>query len=253
MLRKGLVLTYLLLVVFVVLFAATEDFTTFTEVDPNAHIAKIAGTITFTALHRDEDAYVYKDYTAAHFAGDFTHYIDVYIDDFTLDGVVYPWSVTNTIDDGNGIKGANGDMQCIMIRNASGTYHIEVRQYENGNDHASTSYEFALDTTYYLTIVRDEAVGAFGTLYCYIYDNVARGGGDLLDTLTLTLSVAKVDFRYCFGTQSHDSNMDGRNVTGTSANLDLNEAEEEEESAVFFGMNMLCMLVLFIWLGRRRK
>ena len=43
---------------------AVEDFTGYTEVDPNTRIAVIASKVTWTALAKNEDAYVYKDFGA---------------------------------------------------------------------------------------------------------------------------------------------------------------------------------------------
>ena len=46
---------------------AYEDFTTFTEVDPNSHISTTATRVTYAGLARNEVAYLYKDYGAGYF------------------------------------------------------------------------------------------------------------------------------------------------------------------------------------------
>ena len=58
--------------------AALQNFTTFTEVDPNTRISKTATRVTWTDITKPEDAYVYKDMTADYFDGDFTHYLTLY-------------------------------------------------------------------------------------------------------------------------------------------------------------------------------
>ena len=40
---------------------AVEDFTTYTEVDPNSRITVSSTKVTWASVQRDEDAYVYKD------------------------------------------------------------------------------------------------------------------------------------------------------------------------------------------------
>lgn len=50
---------------------AIEDFTTYTEVDPNSHITIDSAAKITQWLDRNEDAYLYKDKGVDHFPGDF--------------------------------------------------------------------------------------------------------------------------------------------------------------------------------------
>ena len=47
---------------------AIENFTTYTEVDPNNKLTVTSTKITAVDLDRDEDAYVYKDFGANNFS-----------------------------------------------------------------------------------------------------------------------------------------------------------------------------------------
>ena len=50
---------------------ATQDFTTYTEVDPSGIITVTSGKVAFNGDCRDGNAnYVYKDFGAAYFDGD---------------------------------------------------------------------------------------------------------------------------------------------------------------------------------------
>jgi hypothetical protein len=75
---------------------------------------------------------------------------------------------------------------------------------------------FIQNTNYYVTVKRDESVGTYGTLYCYIYSNLDRS--TLVDTLTVTLT-EKQNFQYLFGMISYDGVSGGNDWDGTISNL----------------------------------
>jgi hypothetical protein len=100
---------------------------------------------------------------------------------------------------------------------SSTAFTIYLREYDATAGHTTDSYVGSLATVYYLKIKRDEAVGTYGTLYCYIYSDSART--TLLDTLTVTLHTSKKDFQYIYGfNNSADAST---NISGYSENLDL--------------------------------
>jgi hypothetical protein len=202
---------------------AIEDLTTYTEVDPNSKITVTAPKSAWAALPRNADAYVYKDKGAAHFGGNFEHLIDINVSSAQQDGFVVCWTLANLVNDWKGIDDAGGDLLSVAPYSSS-TTQIAIYLYEMV---AGTFYYDATaalaNGTYYLKIKRDESVGTYGTLYCYIYSNTART--TLLDTLVLTLH-EKEDFRYLYATQSYNDNTTYQQ-TGYSQNLDLQEGGQE--------------------------
>ena len=82
----------------------TEDFTTYTEVDPNGHIAiTSASLITCTLMARGESCYVYADKGVGHFAGDFTHLVDALVSarsSYSASMASF-WGVGNAVGDVN--------------------------------------------------------------------------------------------------------------------------------------------------------
>jgi len=95
--------------------------------------------------------------------------------------------------------------QWLVLRETNGAVDTEVE-----------SALLSLSTDYYLTIERDEAVGANGTLYARIYSDEARA--TLIETLTLSLT-EKQDFRYIYAMISWDSASGGNSWSGTISNL----------------------------------
>jgi len=202
---------------------AYENFTGYTEEDPNEKITVAANTVSWEELSRDEAAYVYKDFGADYFAGYFSINLAVYTDDHDVSGTgsVAAFALTNLVDDLRGIFVADGDY--IAISHAAyigGHYRITlivINDGASGGSDNTAKYAIELDKTYYLTLIRNETVGDYGTLYLLIYSDSGRT--DLIDTLTVTLQ-KKVDFRYLFAVVTQD---DGGSQwhTGATMNLEL--------------------------------
>ncbi len=183
---------------------ALEDFTTYNnDTDPNSRIAETTRRITATAIQRNEDAYTYLDKGAAFFDGDFVHNLTVRITDGTQDGRAYVWALTNTVDDMKGIDDASGSYLGVFLYQGPGPiYQIYSEESDSGTIQ-QRNYDISLNTTYYLSIERDESVGAQGTLYVYIFSDEART--TLLSTLTRALNTSKKDFQYIFAMNTWNS------------------------------------------------
>ena len=181
---------------------ALQDFTTWTEVDPNSHITVTSTKITFNPLIRNEDAYVYKDYGAAFWSGDFSHDFTLKIDSGAnnVGGVIGGWLLANNIDDFKGLQDAGYDF-LVMQLNMNTTESVTVYEVILRERYSSTYYsdiwsgQAAEDTVYYCTLSRDEAVGTYGTLYLDFYSDSGRTS--LVKAMSVTLH-ANLDFRYLF-------------------------------------------------------
>ncbi len=197
-----------------------KNFATFTEIDPNSRITKTATRVTWAALDRNETAYVYNDEGAGYFDGDFTHLITTKMTSLVNGSYVYTWALTNVLNSIRVIDTANGDALGVALLGLTAEVVPTIFLYElDGGTTYTDSYTATLATPYYLKIVRDEAVGAFGTLYCYIYSDATLI--TLLDTLTLTLHTSKKDFRYIHACNSDNSSATPYPSSGYSENLEI--------------------------------
>ena len=186
--------------------AAIENFGGWAETDPNSRVAVTSSRVTWTDLTRDEDAYVYKDKGADYFSGNFEiQFTHKSIDGATDSSVVSIWAVANTVDDLIGIDTANGSALAVYVGNAVGSTKIDfgMEELDSGTAYYSSTYRGDYGTNYYITVKRNEAVGAYGTLYCYIYSDSART--NLLSTLSRSLHSSRKDFRYIYALQSWDT------------------------------------------------
>ncbi|KKN75035.1 hypothetical protein LCGC14_0385370 [marine sediment metagenome] len=185
---------------------AIEDFNTYSETDPGSMIVKGTRRVEWTDLTRNKEAYVWKDKTAGFFDGDFTHYLTIRVTaDLSESNAQFNyWALANVVDEWKGIEDASEDMLAIAHSHPTSPDRIELNviEVDGGARYGSVDYVMTLNTNYYLKIVRDESVGTYGTIYCYIYSDAART--TLLATISVTLHSSKKDFRYIYGVMTYN-------------------------------------------------
>lgn len=179
----------------------TENFTAFTEVDPNSRISKTSTRVTVSNLTNLEKAYVYKDKGEGYFTGDFKHCIDIRCVSAELAAECVVWCLANAI----GGAGETDHTDKLVVFFFGHTTDPRIYLRERYNDaHTQTSYIIEYDTTYYLTIER-----AGSTLTCKIYSDSGRT--DLLATLSLELH--SIDsYQYIYPAQSADMTWYADNI-----------------------------------------
>jgi len=203
---------------------AKENYTTYTEVDPNSHIEKTANHIDFDA-YENEDAYVYKDKGVGHFGSNWEHLVDIkdnHIDNAVAGGV---WAVSNDLDDFYGLETTGKTALVIFMydHTTSGTRRIYLREIYNSTSYNDYFAPFTFDATYYLRIKK------IGTaLTCEIYGSAAdrTNKENVIDILSLTLH-GNWSFQYIFGAISYNVS-DPAHTDVDVDNLDLQEVSGEE-------------------------
>lgn len=198
------------------------DYTTFgTNVDEDGSVSETASTITVSSADtRQQNYYIQKDMGAAYFDGDFSFNVDVEITSDSTKSLAIVFMLSNAIGDLYDLDNADEDyLVCYFNRDSGDSKRLLLRE-RNGAATVQDEATYSLSTDYYLTITRDESIGTYGTLYCYIYSDSARE--TLVDTLTVTLT-EKQDFQYICGfggNNDEDATYDGA-VSGTISNLRL--------------------------------
>lgn len=197
-----------------------QDFTDYIEADPNSRIAVAKREITFEDLTRNEDAWVRYNFGTGYFSGNFQHQVVVAATGHLDAGIVAVWALTNIIDDLVGIDTASGDYLAVELLYDTGAskYKLRIEEVDGGTPYTD-DYEISVDTDYYLTISRDESVGTYGTLYCYIYSDAERT--TLLDTLSLALHTSKKDFTHLFALNTYNSGDAAKTLDGKIADLKI--------------------------------
>lgn len=201
---------------------ATEDLTTYTEVDPNSKLTVISNKITCINLYRPDGAYIYKNKGLNFFDADFIHNFEIFIDGTTVfNSHAFPWMMSNDLDVFINLKDASKSFICVYLFQFNDFSQIYIVEEHAGGEYTQ-NYNLSYDENYYLQIERDESVGTYGTLYLRIYSDSSRI--TLLTTLTLNLH-SKIDFKYIFAMNSmDDSGSETSAFNGYVQNYDLNLA-----------------------------
>jgi hypothetical protein len=196
-----------------------EDFSGYTETDPNSEITVTSTKITGTNFRRPQSAYVYKDKGADHFNADFEHFLTAYLASISTGNASF-WILSNYVGNAVNQKANTNAHLRGCIDHGGGTPIMQLVEWADPSEYAD-NYAISTGTPYYLKVKRDESVGTYGTAYIYIYSDSSRT--TLLDTLSLTLHVAKRDYRYIYGMCSTGGGDAGYVLTFYSENLDLQE------------------------------
>ncbi len=195
-----------------------KDFTTGILADPGGDFTIEAHKITYTGFVRNVDAWVYF---VNPISGDFEHLLDIKQDSTDDAGRAVVWALTNIVNDFKYIRDNSGDSLNLMWWDSAGTLNLRLMEVDGGTSYAdSNTADVSLGAKVYVKNKRDESVGTYGTLYCYMYSDSGRT--TLLDTLSVALHSSKKDFQNVFAIQS-DNVPNVSECAGTVENLDLQE------------------------------
>lgn len=224
-----------------------EDFLSYTEVDPGSDLTIDTNTIDWSTVDsRDSDTYVYDDKGANHFDGDYEHTYLLRVTSFSGDnngtyGFLGAWALANLVDDVYGIRQSESSHEVTYFYKAGlSDYDLYLMEWDTDTAYYDYWATPVLDTTYYMTQKRDEAVGTYGTIYLYICEDNYYGesGSDLKDTLSVALHTAKRDYRYVYASQTLNTGTANRLVTGWVEDLDLHEGAGPTAVPFSFGYIM---------------
>ncbi|KKM87597.1 hypothetical protein LCGC14_1267340 [marine sediment metagenome] len=204
-----------------------ENLTTYTQGGdgPGNPLTITSTKVIATDINLTQNVYLSDDKGAGFFSGNFIHY-------FTLKpvssgssiniGTLWsPWGMANALGNVQNLAVTqNETFVVVAVDDYQSIPRINLLRWVNGNQQASDPYDAVWGTTYYCKVVRDEAVGANGTQYLYIYSDAARTSGNLLDTQSFEWG-SKIDFQYLYATISRDNNQSQYKLTGEMENLIL--------------------------------
>lgn len=196
-----------------------EDYTTYTEVEPDDRIQKTATHIDHRA-ENNEASYLYKSFGAGHF-GDFEHLVDAKSNFDEMYSIGLFWSLQNVISDFYTARTGTVIGVHFYRHDVVGTI-IYMRQYVNS---VATGdwVAVAVNTWYYMRIKR---VGT--ALTCRIWtnatdrDNNDVGAGSYVDELSITC--VATTFQYMYGCNNFSQGLPNSGMDTDIENLDLQEA-----------------------------
>jgi len=192
---------------------ALEDFKNdYIELDPAAYInADTANTrVDFVNMITNAEIYFSKDFGAAHF-GNYTHFIEFYLD-------AAPGSSASLCGYAvaGDLEGIGPQLDAFQVHWQGESAPVTQRIYiQDPSDESDDHYNGALDTLYYLKVIRN------GTTWSV---EIYTGGKEdtLVDTIATTGTATA--FRYIQAGQNNNTGGSNRDITGYMQNLDLQEA-----------------------------
>jgi len=185
-----------------------EDFTTYTEVDEDGDITKIASKVSWTNITRSDESYVYKDHGIGHF-GDIDHDFEMKMISCDDAGRTAHWVLSNEIDDF--YHTLNNNLPGLAVRTEQ-TGSVYMARIYNLGDGANDTGNILVNTLYYCTVTRVDT-----TLVLKIYSDAPRSV--LVDTLTVTCT--DTTLRYLYPCSAWNDSSAGENHAGFTQNLDL--------------------------------
>ena len=199
-----------------VLATSYQDFDTYTEIDAGADIVPNGFGVEWW-LETEDEAYIYYDFSAGHFDTDFQFDFELKWTSGAVGSWMLPFMLSNALGDFSTLHTANEDMLSVKFSRDIADRNLGIFEGNGGIDTASTSYIITAGTTYYVSFIRDETIGAFGQLDLKIYSDAVRE--TLLDTKSVTLT-EKQDFRYLMVAIGKGGAV-GVEQRGTLENLDI--------------------------------
>lgn len=203
---------------------AYEDYTGYTEADPNNRFTVAQNQITITNLPRNEDAYVYEDFGVGGVPDTFTHQLEA---ECTGHGSGFTrfncWAATDDVDDAWYWYSNNSEalsLGCDWDENNSYVRFTLFNHLDSNNNDVAASLDE--DTRYYLRIVRSG-----GSITVYIYDDSGRTS--LVDTISVSVTAGRT-YRWLYAVGSW-SQANPVAISGVVANLDLGGATTTTQGA----------------------
>jgi hypothetical protein len=187
----------------------SENFLTYTKVDPSNWLTVTAQKVTFTSMGNNATTYLYKDMGVGGITGSYSYNINTILNGTpSSSGQATVWAISNTLGDDAGIF-AVGHSHVVKWSSASGLIYLE--EYLNPSTPYAASYTPGLNKEVFLTVSRNTSVGTYGTLYLYIYADEDR------TILTTTLSVTlheNINYRYIYGCAGNNTSTAGQSISG---------------------------------------
>ena len=206
---------------------STEDFTTYTEVEPvGTTLVQVSATkVTWEDVDRDTDAYQYRDEGAAAtiFDGDFTHRFETEAT-YTTDvfGVAGAWGLSTDLDDMNNIT--DGIFFEHRYDATNNKWEFKLRLWVDGasSQVATVTAAITQATPYFVTITRDDDAGDNSTGLITAVIRLTSHTAAVHDTISVSAPAGEQhDYRYIYVTQSLNDGNAARNHDGYTATLEI--------------------------------
>lgn len=201
-----------------------EDPSTFTEVTENAAVLTQSSTrSTWTNADTDEENYLYDDKGENHFDADYDIDFVTEITSHDRFASMNVYVLANLLGDNEYFRNNSADAHYLRWFAAQTTSRdLTLTEMVAATRYTDDTMSLTVGQDYYVSVLRDDDAGSFGSLTAFIWSD-AIDGGNATDTLSVTLH-EQANFQYLYMAQGRDDVNGDRNITGWVQNMDLHEA-----------------------------
>ena len=201
-----------------------EDYTdiSWIELDPNSSIDVTDNTLTITDITKNEEAYIYKDYGANYFNGDFEHQFEINVPGSGVGApTVGVWGMGNSINDFRG-RDDSSDGISIQAKGLNETdYDLSMSLEFQGT--SNSVQPLLYNTTYYCTVTRDHdgGVNNTGEYVLTVYSDSSRT--NVVSNIVTIDAYAgqQKEFQYLYACGAYNMLLLGHSMSITIGNLRL--------------------------------
>jgi hypothetical protein len=193
-----------------------EDFSDFSETDPETHIALTDDdtTVLFDSF-QDEDAYLYKDYGL--------NQIDAFDWKFSFEVTTpqdhnrcfCPFVVSQALNDLKALEDGADYFSALYVKCLSSVLTVYIENLDGGGTTTTSGHTITAGTEYFIRVVRS------GTMLRYMcYSDSSLKSDYLLWTETITLSLSSIKYRYRMQACTYNGLEDKEDVIDASYAVD---------------------------------
>lgn len=194
----------------------TQNFSTYTYVNPSGYLSNTTTAITFTNLTRDNATYAYNDFGAGYWNNAWTALSTFKMTSISTASYAHLSVFSNQLNVfGSLTNGAS--IQITALGSSTTTYGLRVL--DIGQLSASATYTASVGTTYYLKLVHDPNAGANGTATLTIYSDAARTVQLFSGSVVGNASSGLTSSRYVYGVMANSGG--GGSFTGTIQDMSI--------------------------------
>ncbi len=171
---------------------AVEDYSTYTEEDPNADLSVSAGLITVDTIRRDAKAWVVKDFGAGFFTTPLKHNFDIKMTALEEQGLLGTHMLGTIVGTTKDHVDGGDDAVYVRARKGAGVSTFRVVEVAAGVQNSGDNVTIDVGTQYYCTL----EISAIGDYTTKVYSDAART--TVVGSSTVS-GTAGLSFRYAYG------------------------------------------------------
>lgn len=198
----------------------TENFSGYTEVDPNSRLSLSSGIITASGLTKDEAAYFYEDKGAGAIADSVAATFKINVS-AEASGLIAPFALTSTLGDISTIVAADTwALFFYLVGDGAGNITPWMAYRGTGGALTNTGTALSLNTDYWVYFTKRDTRSTNGWAEFQIHDNANFSNTVSVSNIGFD-AAARVNHRYVMSALSWDTNEAAKTISATIEDFEI--------------------------------